>query len=401
MSEFIWVIAGGAMQIPLIDECHKRGYKVFCTDGDEDCVGATSADQFVPIDTYDVYSHIDLASSMTEKPVAVLTVGADIGPTVSAVADELDLLAVDYEVAKIARNKAKMHDALAMSHPVYKVVSYRREDQTRILWERHCKMNDIDPYPCVLKPLERAGSRGVSLVSSPFEFSRAQRSAEVADGGMNNHFIIEEYLSGEHVATDSFVVDGKAKVANAVYRVFSDKHFGVEVYHINPFEPPKKVRDIIAHVAKRLGVDWGALKVDFIHTPHYGWVVTDCATRLSGGWDSMYAAPLATGKNIMGYMLDMALGNKPNHKDLWNTKKQFACTYAVHIEPGVIDTVTLPLHDVNGLKFSMLTHQTVEPLTDCSKRPYFIITVGDTAYQAYRRALLVERGLQVTYKETL
>lgn len=394
MSEFIWVIAGGEMQIPLINECLGRGYKVFCTDGDPSCIGADYADQFVPIDTYDVYGHIDLASSMSEKPIAVLTAGADVGPTVSAVADELDLLAVDYEVAKTVRNKAKMREALGASHPVYIVVDYRREDQTRILWERACEMSNIDPYPCVLKPLERAGSRGVSLVTSPFGFSRAQRSAEIADNGMNREFIIEEYISGEHIATDSFILNGKVKVANAVYRVFSDEYFGVEMYHINPYDPPKKVRDIIKHVAKRLGVDWGALKVDFVYNEQYGWVVEECATRLSGGFDSMYAAPLATGKNLMGYMLDMALGNKPNNKDLWNTKKKFACTYAPHFEPGHM--VAFPTYD-EGLEYESKMNTNVEPLTDCSKRPYFFITVGDTAYQAYRHALLVERGLDVSY----
>ena len=77
-SKYVWVIAGGIMQIPLMEEIKSRGLKIFCTDGDKNCPGAGIADQFVQLDTYDVYGHLDLAASMSDKPIAVLTAGADV-----------------------------------------------------------------------------------------------------------------------------------------------------------------------------------------------------------------------------------------------------------------------------------------------------------------------------------
>ena len=394
MKDFIWVVAGGIMQIPLIEECKRRGYGVICTDGDANAPGATIADQFINIDTYDVYTHIDLANAMSIKPVAVITAGADVGPTVSAIADEIGLPAVPYEVAKRVRNKAQMRRALNASHPVWMEVKF--SDDVREKWNSLCKHNNVDPYPCVVKPLERAGSKGITLVKSPFSFERALKKARIADNGMNATCIIEEMLHGYEVATDTFIVDGKYRYANSVYRMFSKQRFGVERGHLNPYRLTPRMKSMIKTASKRLGVDWGAFKVDFIVDDRYGAVISECATRLSGGFDHMYATPVATGMNITGYMVGLALGERPNQKMLYNTLHKVACTYSLVGEPGKIKSIQFPEYE--WLRHTFVTKPFMQDVEDCTQRTIFIITVGDDYYQAYKRARIVERETKIEYE---
>lgn len=390
MSKYVWIVAGGIMQVPLIKEVKSRGYKVFCTDGNSRCPGTNLSDQFVCLDTYDVYGHIDLAASMSDKPIAVLTAGADVGPTVSAIAEELGLKAVDYEVAKHVRNKGTMRDLLNQRNPAYKVIPFT-DDTPHSIWASYCRFRGIDPYPCVVKPLEKAGSKGVILVESPWGLPEAARKAKIADSGMNRHYIVEKRLYGPEIATDNFVIDGKIKFASAVYRKFSKKVFGLEVAHVT-YDPPKEVRDLIKYAASALGVDWGPFKVDFIYDREYGWVITECATRLSGGFDHMYAAPLATGKDITGFMLDMALGEELNMRKLWNTEKKFACVYSP-VFPSGVDVKTINVPEDKHIKHLFRVKDITPVIENCADRSMFYITVGNTACEAYKQAKIVEKEI--------
>ena len=217
-----------------------------------------------------------------------MSAGADIGPTVSALADEFGLPAVDYEVAVRVRNKAEMRKTLELDYPVWLVLPYN-DISPEMSWKNQCKRYGVDPYPCVIKPLEKAGSRGVSLVRNPFDWYRAEKSARNADLDCR-YYLVEQYIENDftEVATDNFVLPGgKIVYANAVKRYFSKDIFGLELGHINPFKLNTEMKRKISFAVKKLGVDFGPFKCDFIYNENYGWVIAECATRLSGGFDSI------------------------------------------------------------------------------------------------------------------
>lgn len=373
--------------MPMLHEIQSRGYGVFLTDGNPDCIGSRYAEQFVNLDTYDIAGHLELAQSMSKKPVAVLTVAADVGPTVSAVAEELELPACDYLVAKRVRNKAEFRKTLNAPHPAFRsfIKDFRMVYTT---WERVCDMREAEPYPCVIKPLEKAGSRDIGIINNRRDFNYAVTNFP------EREFLIEEYLQSEcEIATDNFVLNGNIKFANSVYRKFD--RFGIEHFHINPYELNQELRDKIRYVATKFGVDWGPLKVDFIYDKRYGWVITEAATRLSGGFDHMYAAPVATGKDITKFMLDIALGRVPKYSDLWNTLKQYAVTYAPELQPGHVVEYKIPQDYCEEI---FITTNDIHPLENCARRPVFYITRGYTVFEAYRKARVVEKEMEIIYE---
>jgi len=406
-NKYVFVVAGGIMQTPLLKEIKSRGYNILLTDGNPDAPGKEYADTFVVLDTYDVFGHLNLAESLQEFPIAVLAVAADVGPTVSALADEFDLPGVGYEIAKNVRNKAKMRQILDLDYPIWKEIAYN-DMEPAMVWRHHCRRKDHEQfYPCVVKPLEGAGSRGVTLVNTPFKWATAIKNARLADDGKNKTFLVEQYLPGEvEIATDNFIIDGKVVFANAVKRYFSKDVFGLELGHMNPYILNTEIKRKIRFAAKALGVDWGPFKCDFIYSKQYGWVIAECATRLSGGLDHMFAAKVATGKDITGFMLDMALGKEVKVKGdrrLWNTNKKFAFTYAPILKPGKVKKINYPMPENDEypyLKHVFITvkNGVIEKLENCTQRPLFLIVEGDTEYQAIKRAKIVEKAIEIEYE---
>ena len=145
---------------------------------------------------------------------------------------------------------------------------------------------------------------------------------------MNKVALIEEYLQVEcEVAFDFFVENGHLVLASSAYRIFEKGKFGIELGHINPWKPPKELIALSKKVAEKLGVTFGPLKLDYIYDKRYGWILEECATRLSGGFDHMVTGKLI-GKDVTGVMLDVALGKPANPTKLVAKKDKFACAYA-------------------------------------------------------------------------
>ena len=89
-------------------------------------------------------------------------------------------------------------------------------------------------WPVIVKPVDSAGSKGVTKVEEPKDLRQA---IEVAlESSISKNFIIEDFLEKEgfSVGSESFVVDGKLK-----YNGFYDQYFDNEA--VNPYTPSAEV----------------------------------------------------------------------------------------------------------------------------------------------------------------
>ncbi len=72
------------------------------------------------------------------------------------------------------------------------------------------------PWPCVLKPLNMSASRGVIRVNNETEFISACRRikkiiSDSSDEFERNHLLIEEYIDGDEIAFEGFLLKGELK----------------------------------------------------------------------------------------------------------------------------------------------------------------------------------------------
>ena len=400
-SKWVWIIAGGILQIPMIKAAKERGYKVMVTDRDLLAPGCQIVDKALGVDTYDIRGHIVLAKNLPFKPAAVLTVGADVGPTVSAVAEVFSLPAEKSIIAKRVRNKATMRDLVNQAHPVYLEIDYDHVTPNSN-WKARCKSAGVDPYPCVLKPIEASGSKGITLIETPWQWTNAMLKARQFTGNGNRSLIVEERLIGKEYALDFFVYNKRVYFANAAERIFRTrgKKIGIEAGHVNPWTPPDEVILLAARAVKKLGVTFGPFKIDFINDIRYGWCVMECATRLSGGFDHMLTSPLATGKDITGFMLDMALGLHLDSEKLKATKNSFVCAIApLDLLPGEVESWNLPKNMPGQEDIIVLAKDKILPLENNTMRPVFAFANGKTRLSAIKNAFRLAKEIKPEYKK--
>jgi biotin carboxylase len=127
--------------------------------------------------------------------------------------------------------------------------------------------------------------------------------------------MVEQYLSGPQVSTESVVVDGHCFTPG-----FSDRNYEyLERYapffienggdlpsHLPP-DIQQKVKDLVARAAAALGVTNGTVKGDIVVHDGEPYVI-ELAARLSGGFFCTREIPLNTGVDFVGAAIRVALG---------------------------------------------------------------------------------------------
>ena len=396
--KWVWLIGGGIMQYPMLRKIRERGYKSLVTDGNPECRCAWEADAFFRVSTYDIKGHLELASKLKDSGIAgVLTVAADVGPTVSAVAHVLSLPACSLASAIAARDKVSMRvsTALLSKHPVWMALPATRAEAAWHSWDTWARSKGIPSLPCVVKAPDNRASRGMTVVRRPEDMAPAVRKAASSAIQRKDTVLIEEFLEGEEYAIDTFIVDGKARVVNIAKRIFHEP--GIEAGHINPGAFDPEMERIATEYAEALGVDQGPFKLDLVKHPRYGWCVLETATRLSGGFDHMCTAVVGPGKDITGLMLDFALGLPFDGSKLESKIGKYAACYAPVFEPGTI--LGYLYHGSPELPDGVIVvnRREIPPLETSADRPIFVIETGDSEEEAWEKAKEIASGLEPMY----
>src|ERR1700720_2629047 len=136
---------------------------------------------------------------------AVVGVDEDTAVAGAAIAAELGLRHNPVDSVQAARNKGRMRDLLAKAGvpaPAHRMFS-REDDPERVA-------RDVD-YPCVLKPMFLAGSRGVIRADDPSEFVAAWRRIDAIlaepdvarrGGRSAREVLVETFVPGAEVALE-------------------------------------------------------------------------------------------------------------------------------------------------------------------------------------------------------
>ena len=320
-DNYVWVIGGGIVQRPLIQEYIKRGYEVVVSDMNRKCACADIATVWV-INTRDWQSHISKALRIrNHPPSAVATAGTDAGHVVSYLGSIFNLPACKVSAAIDAKYKDRMREVIAYAHPWFDLPY--RDDKV------------VFKAPCVVKSADSMASRGVGVVLESADMDAAVASAWEESWQGTSRIVIEELLIGDphiEVTSDWFVVDGWVHYINGVRRIFPD--FGISSGYISPYTIPEEIHDIARRAVTCLGVNEGPFKMDLMYDDRYGWCLLECATRWSGEFDHSIAAKYTTGRDLTSSYVDYTLGL--GNPEPWDGRiDQFLYSWAPH-HPGHI-----------------------------------------------------------------
>lgn len=309
MSKTILLLGAGQEQCIAIKAARDLGYRVIAADGSAEAPGLELADVGVIADIRDRDALISLGRA--QRISGLFCHAVEIPDVVADVALALGLPGLPTEVARHCTLKDERIALLKeFGIPVADfAVAHNRDELAPIA--------SAFGFPIVLKPVDNAGSRGVQIIKN-FDalFSAYDEAMQYTK---SSAVLIEQYLRGPQVSTESVVYEGRVHTFALADRNYPSEDFyspyfiedGINFPSILSSEMQAEVYDLVTRTIGALNITMGAAKGDIIvhdGVPH----IIEMASRTSGGWFGAGSIPIATGVNPLKPLLQMCMGEKPD-----------------------------------------------------------------------------------------
>lgn len=220
----ILLLGGSRYLLPVIKSAHDLGLHVITCDYLPDNIAHKYSDEYVNVSIIDKEEVLEAAQKL--KIDGIMSFATDPGVVTAAyVAEKLGLPYVgSYESVSILQDKGRFRRFLTEHNfNVPHAKSYKKIEDA---------LYDIDffTWPVIVKPVDSAGSKGVTRVDDKNELRKAIEYALVFSHC--DKFIIEDFIEKKGCSsdTDSFSIDGKL-----VATTFSSQRFDLEAD--NPYAP--------------------------------------------------------------------------------------------------------------------------------------------------------------------
>lgn len=326
------LLGGSRYLLPVIETAHKLGLYVITCDYLPDNIAHKYADEYCNISIVEKEKVLEAAKRFDID--GIMSFACDPGVVTAAyVAEELELLfQCSYESACVLQDKGLFRKFLAdHDFNVPHAKSYTNVEAA---------FSDIDyfTWPVIVKPVDSAGSKGVTKVDTPDDLRDAIELA--MSGSIRGAFIIEDFLTfeGYHSSTDPFTIDGKLKFAT-----YSDQLFDTEAD--NPYTPsliiwPSTMKEQhqryltneIQRLMKLLGMKTGIYNIETCVGIDGKPYIMEVSPR-GGGCKIAELQKLAYGVDLIENEVRKAVG-LPVNEIIQIACDGHWCEMVVHAEPG-------------------------------------------------------------------
>ena len=243
-------------------------------------------------------------------------------------------------------------------------------------------------FPLMIKPVDSRGARGVLKITKSVDPEWAFQHAIAYSP--TSRVMAEEYLEGPQFSTESVLTKDWSMTPGFCERNY-DLLESLSPYVIeNGGQQPSSISENDKHsiikVAEQSGVELGITngiaKGDMVLTKN-GPKIIEMAARLSGGWFSTDQVPLATGVDLVGIAIKIALGEYVDKEDATpKFSKGVAIRYFFPKEGKVISINNKKQFSnipwVHKLEILVKPGDYVESITNHTKRAGFVITTGES-----------------------
>jgi len=316
MTQSLLVLGAGSDQVFMIKTAHGMGYETVAVDANPRAPGLVLATHSKPIDFSRVHELISYVERLKDEGVqiaGVSTMGSDIPHIISAVADHFGWVGPTRDSARLATHKLEMKKKFREAGlPVPEFALVETPTDIERFWEKWC----CDAL--VIKPTDRAGSRGVRMILNPRQIEEAFNYA--FSFSRNEQVIVEEYVEGHQFSTESILFDNKKITPGFADRVYE----GMEPFRPNIMENggwipsrldktlQETICDLVERAAAAIGIVRGPAKGDVVVCPKRGPLLIEIAARLSGGDFCESLVPLGNGINYVKTVIEIAMGKPPD-----------------------------------------------------------------------------------------
>ena len=298
----ILIIGASYLQLPLIEKVNQMGYESHVVAWEEGAVGKEVAFCFYPISIIEKEKILDLAKII--KPIAVVSIASDLANiTVNYVASHLGLISNEESTVLYTSDKYMMRQLLS-SHgilcPTYQLLT----SDNRIL--NHCRIT----YPLIVKPVDRSGSRGVSLV---YKDSDLESALDLAfSESFSKMVLVEQYIEGREISVEGISQKGEHQILTITDKITTGAPHFVELGHSEPsslsFDIQAKVENVTLKILDVVGMSNGASHTEFRITEKGDIYLIEIGSRMGGDFIGSDLVWYSTGFDFVKAVIDVAIG---------------------------------------------------------------------------------------------
>lgn len=334
----LMLLGGLSYLLPVIREAHNMGIYVITADYLPNNIAHKYSDEYCNVSIIDKEEVLKKAQSLQID--GIMSFAVDPGVVSAAyVAEKMQLpFQCSYKAATILQNKHLFRQFLAengFNSP--KAKGYNNVNEA---------LEDVDffSWPVIVKPVDSAGSKGVSKVERKEDLSEAISYA--LSEAHNGYFIIEEFLEKEGNSSGiEAYIQGEQVICNDLYdQLFDDNA-------VNPFTPSAEIWPSSMPLNYQCEIKEELKRLFILLNVRTGIFNVECRVSTNGKAYLMEVSPRGGGNRI-AELQDMATGQSlisaeickavslplpkiesPSYKGAW-------CNYVLHSsKPGILGSI--------------------------------------------------------------
>lgn len=324
------MLGGGFLQTFVIKKAKELGCYVHVLDANPNAEGFKYADKYAVINIVDEDACLRYARENNID--GVLTAATDYSVlSMSRIAKELNLPGINYESAKLIKNKADVRKCLYDA----------KADDTGYSYEIH-SIDEADlikykiNYPVMVKPCDGSGSRGASRVDKSEDFVKACEFA--MDVSITHRAVAEPFIIGREYGVESFVDNGTIHILAIMQKEMTEPPYYAELGHAIPselnYEIEEKIKNCVKKALIALKVNHGSVNMDLLINDKGDVYIIDIGARMGGNLIGSHVVPLGTGIDYMDNMIKAAVGDPADFNP--KSKPQAVATKLLALTPGVV-----------------------------------------------------------------
>lgn len=383
------MLGGGFLQCFVIKKAKQLGYEVHVLDANPQADGFKYADAHAVINIVDEDACLEYARQHNID--GVLTAATDYSVlAVSRIASELHLPGLNYNSARLIKNKAEVRRCLFDA----------KADDTGYSYEI-TSLQDVQAilpqikFPVMVKPCDGSGSRGASRVDSPDDFASACQYA--MQGSITHRAVAEPFVVGREYGVESFVNQGEIHILAVMQKDMTQPPYYAELGHAIPsgLSPDMecKVKECVRRALVALGVNHGSVNMDLLIDNNNGVHIVDIGARMGGNLIGSHIIPIGTGIDYMANMIRAAMGDKTDFTP--TTQPSPVTTKLLALTPGVVSS--LPNFDNIATTYNVtIEHHlsigdTITPYRTNLDGCGYVVARGETVADALDKAAEVKQ----------
>lgn len=297
------IIGASYLQEPLIRKAKEKNIETHVFAWQCGDIGEKIADYFYPIS---IVEKNEILEKCREIGIdGICSIASDLAMvTVSYVASNMGLIGNSVESSELSTNKFNMRKAFFENHdpsPKSELVTLESIDCSNYT------------YPVIVKPLDRSGSRGITLAKNEDELLVGLKKA--IEVGFEKKALVEEYAVGNEYSIECISYNGNHTFLAITQKYTTGAPNYIETGHI---EPPvilnntiENVKEVIFHALDSLQVKYGASHSEIKIDSEGNIKIIEIGARMGGDFIGSDLVMLSTGYDFVNAVIDISLGQEP------------------------------------------------------------------------------------------